>query len=336
MTGETKGLNGVTIREVASHAGVSIATVSRALSGTRPMSEHLRERVLTSASELGYQVNLVGRALRKKKTSTLGLIIPDLENPFFSALAQQVSRRFSGSGTDVLVMSADNSIEMENRAVKSFLGRQVEGLVMIPCDEKASAQSLRLASSHVATIQLDRFVQGLDLPFVGCDNNVGIDLVIEHIEKHVDEERQPVIFIGGGSSSSSGRQRLQEFTKFRPDCLVFDGEFSFDWGRDTAQEIISRGITAGTIVTTADVIALGAMSGLMAAGLSIPKDFRVIGFDDVGVSYLANPTLTTISQPLSALTDTIFDFITGETNRDLGVHSLIFAPQLIVRDSSPE
>ena len=335
MESNALGQGHITIRHVAIHAGVSIATVSRALSGNRPMSPQLQERVLTSVDALGYHPNLVGRALRQKKTSTIGLIIPDLENPFFSALTQRISRRFADSGTDVLVISADNKLELELRAVRSFLGRQVDGLVMIPCDENESGEAVQLASTHVSTLQLDRFVDGVDLSFVGCDNTSGINLVIAHIDEFVDEASQPVIIIGGGSSTSSGRERVQELTRHRPRSLVFDGDFSFDWGRRSIAEILSQGIRRGTIVTTADVIALGVTSALTTTGNSVPKDFRVIGFDDVGVAYLAHPTLTTVSQPLADMADSIFSFmITNPQSSQLQARR-IFSPELVVRESSP-
>ena len=334
---ETSGLgrDSITIRDVAIHAGVSIATVSRALSRNRPMSPQLQEKVLASVDALGYRPNLVGRALRQKKTSTIGLIVPDLENPFFSALTQEVSRRFSKSGTDVLVISADNSLKLELRAVRAFLGRQVDGLVMIPCDEIESGESVHLASTGVSTLQLDRFVDGVDLSFVGCDNTAGMNLVIKHINEFVDETSHPVIIIGGGSSTSSGRERVQELTRHRPRSLVFDGDFSFDWGRRSIAEILSQGIRRGTIVTTADVIALGVTSALTTTGNSVPKDFRVIGFDDVGVAYLAHPTLTTVSQPLADMADSIFSFmITNPQSSQLQARR-IFRPELVVRESSP-
>ncbi|MCF8551941.1 MAG: LacI family transcriptional regulator [Candidatus Nanopelagicales bacterium] len=314
---------------------MSIATVSRALSGTRPMSEELRDQVLASVEALGYQVNLVGRALRQKRTATLGLIIPDLENPFFSALAQQVSRGFADTQTDILVISADNFIELEMRAVRSFLGRQVDGLLMIPCDEEASAAAVKLASSYVPTVQLDRLVSKAKTPYVGCDNAAGIALIVSHIDANVDEDLQPVIYIGGGGSTSSGRQRLQEFTKLRPDCQVLDGEFTFDWGREAARRIIDRGFCRGTVVTAADVIALGVTSQLISSGYSIPNDFRIIGFDDVGLSYLAHPTLTTVRQPLDLMTDSILRLMLMQEHSTSDIERKTHAPELVVRESSP-
>lgn len=333
MPQKIKQSNGVTVFDVAEHAGVSIATVSRALSGTRPVSDELRQKVLSSAKKLGYQVNLVGRALRQKKTSTLGLVLPDLENPFFSSLAQQLSRSFAASEIDLIVASSDNTIEQEVRAVQSFLGRRVDALVLIPSDEIASEEAVELAAVNVPTIQFDRQVSRVDTPFVGCDNYAGMKLVDKHITESVDTDRQPVFFIGGGESSSSGRERSDAFHALRPTVTKMEGRFSFTWGQEAVARILDSGVTQATIVTAADVIALGAISWLAGHGYKVPEHFRIIGFDDVGVSYLAHPKLTTVAQPTELMADTIRAMLTGGQDLDSTVEK--FSPTIQIRDSSP-
>lgn len=334
MPKKMKPNSGVTVFDVAEHAGVSIATVSRTLSGTRPVSDALRKKVLDSAEKLGYQVNLVGRALRQRKTSTLGLVLPDLENPFFSSLAQQLSRSFSASEIDLIVASSDNTIEQEIRAVQSFLGRQVDALVMIPSDEAESEEAVELAASYVPTIQFDRRVARVDTPYVGCDNVAGMRLIDSHIQQCVDVDQQPIFFIGGGESSSSGRERSDAFARLRPDATHLEGQFSFTWGQEAAAHILASGVSSATIVAAADVIALGAMSWLTGHGYKIPDDFRVIGFDDVGVSYLAHPKLTTVAQPTTDMTEKIRAMLAGDEDFDPTVER--FAPSFQVRESSPD
>lgn len=323
---------GVTVFDVAEHAGVSIATVSRALSGSRPMSDALRERVKDSALSLGYQVNLVGRALRKQSTATVGLVIPDFENPFFSSLAQGISRRFAESETDVLVASADNNATLEARAVESFLGRRVDALVMIPNDEQSSAEAVSAASKYVPTIQFDRFVPGVDVPFVGCDNGAGMDLISTYIAQHVDTTSQPVVLVGGGNSSSSGHERSARFLERNPQVRQLEGRFSFEWGQQAAQRLLAEGVDRATVVCGADVIAIGVISWLLSQGRRIPDDFRVIGFDGVGVSQLAHPTLTTVRQPIEEMTGAIEALLKLETKNPV-VTTRRFAPELVIGES---
>ncbi len=328
----------VTMQDVAARAGVSIATVSRALTGTRPMSPALREHVVAAAELLGYQVNLIGRALRVRRTSSLGLIVPDLENPFFSALAQQVSRSFATSDTDVYIYSADNSLDLERRGIQSFLGRQVDGLVLIPCHEVDSRDNVLLASGGVVTVQFDRWVPSAPTRYVGCDNRAGMRLVAEHLLCDVDLARQPPMFVGAGPTSSTAHERLNAFTTSMPGRRVLLGDFSFGWGQLAADQLLDDGLTSGTIVAAADVIALGVMAAVQAHGLRVPDDIRVIGFDDLGVSSLAHPTLTSIRQPVAQMTEAIVDIILGRiSGQNLATEDLkqTFAPALVVRQSSP-
>jgi LacI family transcriptional regulator len=327
----------VTIHDVAERARVSIATVSRALNGSRPMSQELRERVLLAAEELDYKVNLLGRGLRIRHTSSLGLVVPDLENPFFSSLAQRVSRSFNSSNIDVLICSADNDLKLEHRAIQSFLGRQVDGLVLIPCHEIDSRENVLLANSSVMTIQFDRKVRSLRTPYVGVDNRYGMNLVVEHLRKDVDFTRQPPIFVGASPASSSAHERFDAFMSAMPSANHLLGSFSFDWGQRAAANIIDDGVTAATIVTAADIIALGIIAGIQDRGFRVPEDFRVIGFDDIGLSFLAHPALTSVRQPVEEMTKAIVDMVLESDGRTSETRSMnkLFKPELIVRESSP-
>lgn len=335
----TKKGSAVTMHDVAAHAGVSIATVSRALNGNRPMSQDLRDQVLTAADALGYRVNLLGRALRLRRTFSLGLVVPDLENPFFSALAQQVSRSFSQSNIDVFVYSADNDIQLERRGILSFIGRQVDGLVLIPCDEIDSADNVLLADNSTVTVQFDRLVSSLSARYVGCDNRHGMKLIVEHLRRDVDLVRQPAVFVGARPTSSSAHERLDAFKRALPTAKCLLGSFTFEWGQTTAYQLIDQGVTSATIVTAADIIALGVIAGVQARGYRVPEDFRVTGFDDIGVSFLAHPALTTVRQPVGQMTGAIVDLVLGGIQSDdhaRGGAKKRFKPDLVIRESSPE
>lgn len=336
MASERPGRAPVTVHDVAAHAGVSTATVSRALSGSRPMSAELRQRVLVSAQALGYSVNLLGRGLRQKRTFSLGLVVPDLENPFFSALAQQVSRSFSRASMDVYTCSADNDLGLERRGIQSFLGRQVDGIVVIPCHEFDSAANVALANESPVAIQLDRMVRSVKTHTVGCDNRHGMKLLVEHV-KEVDLDRQPPIFIGAEATSSTAHERLDAFVKSFPVAPRLLGSFSFDWGQAATTELINNGVATATIVTAADVIALGAIAAVQKHHFRVPDDFRVTGFDDVGVSHLAHPPLTTVRQSVDQMTGSIVDIVTArfadaEPQEQIRMK---FKPRLVVRASSP-
>ncbi|RZT68698.1 LacI family transcriptional regulator [Leucobacter luti] len=296
------------MKDVAAHAGVSAATVSRALSGGRAMNPEVQRRVQESARELGYQVNLLGRALRQQRLNIVGLMVPDLENPFFAALAEQLARTLRGNGFELLVSSAAGSVEIEAHGVQSFLGQQIHALVIIPCDELASADTLRLARERVPVVQYDRRVAAVDVPFVGCDNRAGMELLANHV-RTADPAGDQVVFVGADATSSSGRERLEGFRREFPNAPALAGSFDVEWGYRAVGEIVAMGIESGTIVAAADVIALGVLTGLIGAGFRVPQDFRVVGFDGIGISQFVMPTLTTIRQPVERMSDAILELI---------------------------
>lgn len=302
------------------------------------MSPDLRSRVEQAAEELGYQVNLVGRTLRRRSSSVVGMVVPDLDNPFFSSLAQALSRRFETSGIDLLLFSADRDLAIERRGVQSFLGRQVDALVIIASHERDSAETIDIASRSVLTIELDRRVRSAAACFVGCDNTYGMRLVHEHVTRHVDTGSQPVFFLGGDMDSSSGRERLAGFKRWfgrgHPTLL---GSFDVGWGQRAADQLLSDGMTTGTAVAAADVIALGLLSRLQTRGFRVPEDFRVIGFDGIGVSYLAHPTLTTVRQPVEQMSQEILDLVlAGTAGGPPGrARTRTIRPALVLGESSP-
>lgn len=321
-----------TMADVARLAGVSVATVSRTLSGTRAVDPSMQQRVTQAAEQLGYHVNLVGRALRQTRTSTVGLVVPDLDNPYFSALAQQLSRAFSDSGIDLLIFSADGSLETEARGVRSFLGRQVDALVLIPVHEQHSAASVSAAAAAVHTIQLDRRVPGTEASYVGVSNRAGMQLVHDHVAAAVNVETHPVVYVGAVPDSSSAHERLDGIRRcFAPDLPTLLGDFSAAWGRAAAAQLLEEGWTGATIVTAADVIALGVLAHLLHEGRSVPGEFRVVGFDGVGAGALAHPSLTTVRQPVEEMARSIRSLIESDDERS----SRWFKPELVLGATSP-
>ncbi len=262
----------------------------------------------------------------------MGLVVPDLENPYFSALAQQLSRAFSDPGIDLLVFSADGSLETEARGVRSFLGRQVDALVLIPVHEQRSEPSVTAAAAAVHTIQLDRRVQGTAASYVGVSNRAGMQLVRDHVATAVDVSTHPVVYVGARPDSSSAHERLDGMRQyFSPDVPTLLGDFSVAWGRQAAARILADGWTGATVVTAADVIALGVLAHLLHAGRSVPDEFRVVGFDGIGAAALAHPSLTTVRQPVEKMARSIRSLVESDDTPS----SHWFKPDLVLGETSP-
>nr|WP_284500911.1 LacI family DNA-binding transcriptional regulator [Bowdeniella massiliensis] len=296
------------------------------------MSQDLRSRVLASAAELNYQVNLLGRALRQKRHPVVGLTVPDLDNPFFASLTEHLSRTMRAANYELLVSSAGGSVEAEAEGVRAFLGRQVHAVVIIPCDEALSASTVQFASQQALTIQFDRKVDDANAAYVGCDNLHGMDLIADYVHNALGPD-QPLHFVGAGMESSSARERLQGFQRHFPDAPTMLGNFSHEWGVTAAKRILEQGVSSGIIVAAADVIALGLISGLRTNGYRVPKDFQVIGFDGVGPAAFAHPPLLTIQQPVEAMCESILKLVQeGSSDSHEEDESFKFKPVLVGGD----
>jgi len=164
-----------------------------------------------------------------------------------------------------------------------------------------------------------------------------MNLLVEHLRAAADLDRQPPVFVGAEATSSTGHERLNAFNEGFSDAPQMLGSFSFTWGQAATAELIRLVVTAATIVTAADVIALGVIAAVHAHGYRVPEDFRVTGFDDVGVSFLAQPPLTTIRQSVDQMTGAIVDIVIAHFS-DAETSARVtkkFRPRLIVRESSP-
>ncbi len=262
----------------------------------------------------------------------MGLVVPDLENPYFSALAQQLSRAFSDPGIDLLVFSADGSLETEARGVRSFLGHQVDALVLIPVHEELSESSVSTAAAAVHTIQLDRRVPGTAASYVGVSNRAGMRLIHDHVATAVDLTTHPIVYVGATPDSSSAHERLDGMVHwFPPQSPTMLGDFSAAWGREAAARLLADGWTGATIVTAVDVIALGVLAHLLHQGRSVPDEFRVIGFDGIGAAALAHPSLTTVRQPVEKMARSIRSLIESDNEPS----SRWFKPNLVLGATSP-
>lgn len=181
-------------------------------------------------------------------------------------------------------------------------------------------------------MQFDRQVRGIDVPYVGCDNVYGMSLIADHV-RSVTPPGQPIIYVGATPTSSSGRERMSGFTAHFPEAQCFSGRFDMEWGQSAAQQVLDLGIRRATLVAAADVIALGMLGHLLSAGHRIPEDFRVIGFDGVGVASYAQPQLTTVRQPVDAMSSAILDLLQVQTT--MPAPRRLLEPTLIVGASSP-
>lgn len=289
----------VTIRDVAHAAGVSVSTASRALSGNRPVSPELVTRVQRAVRELGYQQNELATALRTQRTKTIGMVVPEISNPFFPAIVEAVERQLQRSGRDLFLSDSQQDTDIELRRVQALIARKVDGIVITPVSAEGSLAALRAAAEQVPVVQVDRYVDGFTADWVGVDGESGITQLVEHI---ADAGARSCVLVSAGEASSAGRLRLDAFARatrrheLTPEEPLL-GEFSLAWGAEAGRKLLEQPSLPDAIVCGNDEIALGLTRELRGAGVSVPSDVMVTGFDDITFATLADPPLTTIRQP---------------------------------------
>jgi len=333
------GTSPVTIRDVAARARVSVATASRALSGTRPVSERNALLVVAAANDLGYRPNRVASALRRQVTDTIGLVVPQITNPFFPALIEAVDARLQPTTRQVLLCDSMRDVGVEQLRLQALLDRQVDGIMISPCDAEHSAEAVRSASRRVPLVQIDRRVAGEATDWVGVDDTVGIHLVVEHV---ADVRAHSVVFVGSEPSNSSAQLRLAAFfdASARAELETFKpllGEFTTAWGATAADALLSRFRLPDAVVCANDLIALGLLRRFLLAGVRVPDDVLVTGFDDIGAAELSTPSLTTVRQPHDAIAAEALRLLAERAEHHDGPHQRVaVTPYLVVRESTTQ
>ncbi len=319
-----------TIQDVAALAGLSPSTVSRVLSGARPVGPDIAERVRQAADALSFRPNTVARSLRTQQTSTVGLVIPDIINPFFPLLVQAVERATREHDLSVLLVDCGNEPERETSALDLLLDRRVDAIFISPCHSTASAPALRSASRRARIVQIDRVADD-QLPFAIVDQGHGIQLLLEHLTA---TGRQHIAFIGSDPSASTSSLRADAFERFsvaqnpRQSPRVMTGDFSGASSASITRSLLEQWPDTEAIVCANDVIAAGALLVARERRLEGLPGFAVTGFDNTMVAETGD--LTSVQQPLSELANRAVDLFLGVA----ATEPPPLLPTLVVRGST--
>jgi DNA-binding LacI/PurR family transcriptional regulator len=297
-----------TIREVAREAGVSIATVSHALSGKRPVSGTTRRRVAAAIDRLGYRPNRIAAAMSTGKTETLGMVVPDIANPFFGGLLGTVERAAAGRGYTVVACSSELDAELEARSVAKLRDRRVDALIYLAGTSRPNSALAEVDRAGTPLVALDEELD--DLPgsasVLTVDNELGGTLAADHL---LGLGHRALGAIAGPLGLPTARARLRGFCRraaaarapVPPHRIAEAAAYTHDAGRAAALELLRRELDVTAIFCGNDLIALGALDTARKLGFAVPGRLSVVGFDDIVFSGLISPPLTTIRQPLAEL-----------------------------------
>lgn len=293
----------VRLRDVAQAAGVHPATASRALNaGTRSqVNAETTRRVLRAAEALGYQPNPIARSLKTSRSYTVGLVIPDLTNPFFPPVVRGIESELEAAGYDAWIVDTRNDPERERSRIESLRSRQVEGLVIAT----ARLDHPYLAELHqqgVVMVLVNRRAGGLDLPCVLPEDGPGIAMAVEHLAA-LGHTR--IAHLAGPADTSTGTARarafryaLRDFGLAEDPALVVECEqWSEEAGAAAFRALLDSGARCTAVVAANDLIALGCYDVFAERGIDCPADMSVVGFNDMPFLTKLRPPLTTVHVP---------------------------------------
>lgn len=290
-----------TMSDVARHAGVDVSTVSRALNErtAKMLRTETVERVLAAASELGYQPNVLARGLRTQRSHTVGMLLPDLTNPFFPPIVRGLEDALDAGGYTLIVANTDNDARRETRSLQSLVGRQVDGLVVATSHVDSDEGSKAVGALPVVLVNR----RGTDesVPAVLPDDEAGIALMVRHL---VDLGHRHVAHVAGPDDTSTGRTRAAAFATYAAEAGVYDpdmvestGIFGVDDGMAACERLLARHPEVTAICAANDLLAIGCLRALRAAGRRVPEDVSLVGFNDMPLVDLIDPPLTTVRIP---------------------------------------
>lgn len=289
-----------TIREVAKLAGVSPATVSRVINGTAKVDERKRQAVLAAISETGFKPNELARALFKHSSKIIGVIIPDIENPFFSEAAKAIEAEAFTQGYKILLCYSDHSPEKEAINIQMLVQMKADGIIIMTNGEDTGKN---IANCELPIVVMDRrFTSGKKVASIEADHYKGGWLAAEHL---VQCGCKKIICLRAPQKYSSSQERYRAYVdiceKYNREPLFLDCDYSYESGLIAAKEIMAYYPDADGILASNDIAAMAVYKILTQAGYKIPDDIQLIGFDDISFSWRLTPELTTIHQPICEL-----------------------------------
>ena len=317
---------------------MSVSTVSHVINSTRFVSEALRERVLASMDELGYQPNRIARSLRKKETNTIGLVISDITNPFFSEIAWSIEYLTYLEKYSLILCCTNGKEEKETFYINQLSERQADGIILI--SPKISTNYLKiLEERNLPVVLVDNDSPGNGMDVIMVDNFRGGELAAEHLlslgHTRIACVSGPFMYNPSFDRVKGFQAYLAEHNNKMPDEYIQKGNFDVYSGVDCANTLLELPDPPTAIFACNDMMAMGVIQSAAKHGLQVPEDLSVIGFDDISMAEYYVPPLTTIRQPMHEIgSESLNAMMESINNPNKSYKKITLDVQLIKRDST--
>ncbi|UOQ91989.1 LacI family DNA-binding transcriptional regulator [Halobacillus shinanisalinarum] len=330
----------VTLKQVAEHAGVSRATASLIVRNSPSISEPTREKVLASMEELGYVYDRVAANLRGQSSTTVGLIITDIANPFFNELLVGVHNRLEEDGYTVILGTTFDMENKQQKLISTMMEHRVGGIILCPVSDSSSINVEELQRWNLPIVTAVREIEGLACDYVGINYAEGAQMAVEHL---INKGHQRIAFVGGNSESSAWQNRKKGYMLAHKkaeievdESLIVESSAERSGGVESIERVLEESDPPSAVFCFNDLVAFGVIEGLRRAGYQPGKDVAVVGFDNVEESAtLSYPSLTTISSHAKVIGSKAADLLHQRiNNNEVEQQRIILHPDLVIRESS--
>ncbi|KMY58097.1 LacI family DNA-binding transcriptional regulator [Geobacillus stearothermophilus] len=324
------------IKDVAKRANVSTATVSRVLRNTGNVTEETRQRVLEAIEALNYQPNVLGRYLRRMETETVLVVVPDITNPFFSKVLRGIEAVALKHGYQVLLGDTQNDARLEEQYLNVLPQRQVDGMIFLTA--RIRKELMEEMARQFPIVLACEYLEGTDIPTVSIDNISSARKATEHLIRlghcRIAHLSGPMNIILSRDRLRGYQQALAQHELEADAALVQEGDFTYESGYHLTLKLLALEKPPTAIFAANDEMAIGAIKAVRHRGGRVPDDVAVVGFDDIQMASIFEPSLTTIAQPMFEIgqkaMELLLALIEGTSARR---RQLVLPDRLVIRDS---
>jgi len=334
----------VTLKDIAKETEFDVSTVSRVLNGyadKHGISESTRRLILQVANDLGYRPNKLAQGLRLQETKTIGIILPDISNPFFATITRSTQETLNEHGYSLIVNNSGGSIDSEKEYINLMYSWDVDGLIIIPTG--GEDQHIRhIHEEGKPFVFVDRYIEDIDIPSVTLNNYKGALDATNHL---IAKGHRRTALVQGSEETSTNKERVKGYKDalsqngiYFDESLVVGGSFGKASGYRASSKLLDMDQSPTAILALSDMITIGVLRAVNERDISIPDDISIISFDDIQFAPFMESPLTTVSQPTEEMgvkgAQLILSILNG--NDEIEEESTVFDPKLTIRESVKE
>lgn len=330
---------GITIKDIAKEAKVSIASVSRVINNkSEGVSVETRKRILDIMEKHNYVPSNLARGLVTKKTNIIGLILPDINNPFFPGIVRGVEDAANNYGYNIILCNTDDDQEKEKTYIQILKEKCVDGIIYTSALEATNKNIELLKDYKIPFVSIDRAIDLDQVPFIFTNGENGMFKIVEHI---IENGHKNIAYIAGTKGAPTNHSRLEGYKKalkkhgipINQDIIKY-GDYKLEGGQLCMKELLDSNIKFTAVACENDLMAIGALETLSTRKIPVPQGISITGYDDIFLTNVTCPKITTVAQPIYEMGSNAVDLLMKIINKEeVTNYKIILEPKLVIRDS---